>query len=268
MFVKTVEEFRKANFPKVMAVDTETTSLNPREAELEGVGWGDDKNQYYVDWATCEFKDELLKKFKDIFKTNQIIFHNAKFDMKIFKVVLGIEYPKKIHDTMIMSWLLDERRHHSLKELTRSILKRKVTTYNEVPKEPNLFQDITAIKNEMAKYCCADVRNTFNLYLKFYPLMVKEDLIFCYDKIELPLIKVLSDIELRGVMIDTEALKKLSKKAEAILLDKEAIIKSLVGLNNFNPRSSKQLREVIFDKLGVEPTRMTPSGFPSTDHET
>lgn len=133
MFIKKLQEFKKANFPKILAVDTETTSLNPKEAELEGVGWGDSKNQYYIDWATCEFKDEVLLKFKEIFKTNTIIFHNAKFDIKIFKQVLNIPYPEKIHDTMLMSWLLDENRQHSLKELTKVILKRKVTKYTDVP---------------------------------------------------------------------------------------------------------------------------------------
>ena len=267
MIIKTLEDFKKAEFLETIAVDTETTSLNPREASLEGIGWGDSKKQYYIDWATCDFKEEVLKKFTEVFKNNTIIFHNAKFDIKIFKIVLGIDYPKNIHDTMIMSWLLDENISHSLKELTKSILKRKVVTYNEVPKEPNLFQNITAIKEAMGKYCCADVKNTFDLYTKFYPQLVKEDLFYCYSKIEIPLIKILSDMELRGVKIDVDCLKELSKKAEAILLDKEALIKNLVGLTNFNPRSNKQLREVIFDKLGVKPERMTPKGFPSTDHE-
>jgi len=267
MFVKTLEEFKKAKFVKLIAVDTETTSLNPREAELEGVGWGDSKDQYYIDWATCEFKDEVLAKFKEVFKNNIVIFHNAKFDIKIFKEVVGLEYPEKIEDTMIMSWLLDENRQHSLKYLTKTLLKRKVTTYNEVPKEPNLFQDIEAIKNEMAIYCCADVKNTYDLYTKFLPLMEEEDLMFGYNKIEVPLIKILADMELRGVRISIEALEKLSIKAKAILLGKEALIKNLVGVENFNPRSSKQLRDVIFEKLGVEPEKMTPSGVPSTDHE-
>ena len=268
MFVKTLEEFKKAEFLKVMAVDTETTSLNPRKADLEGVGWGDGKKQYYVDWATCDFKEEFIKKFTEVFKTSAIIFHNAKFDMKIFKVVLKIPYPEKIHDTMIMSWLIDENIQHGLKYLTKTILKKKVVSYSEVPQEPNLFQDIDAIKEEMADYCCADVRNTFDLYVKFYPQMVEEDLMFCYNKIELPLIKILTDMELRGVKIDTNNLKELSKKAQAILLEKEALIKNLVGVDNFNPRSSHQLRKVIFEKLGVEPEKMTPSGVPSTDHET
>ena len=267
MFIRTLEAFKKAEFLDIMAVDTETTSLNPREAELEGIGWGDGKKQYYIDWATCDFKEEVLKKFVVLFENNTIIFHNAKFDIKIFKIVLGVDYPKKIHDTMIMSWLLDENISHSLKELTKNILKRKVVTYNEVVKEPNLFQDIDAIKNEMAKYCCSDVKNTFDLYTKFYPQMVKEDLIFCYSKIEIPLIKILADMESRGVKIDINILKELSKKAEAILLEKEALIKGLVGLKKFNPRSSKQLRDVIFDKLGVKPERITPRGSPSTDHE-
>jgi len=268
MFVKNLEEFKKADFPKLMAVDTETTSLNPRQADLEGIGWGDSKKQYYVDWATCEFKDEVIKKFKEVFKNNTIIFHNAKFDIKILKEVINIDYPEKIHDTMITSWLLNENIQHGLKELTKTILKRKVTSYTEVPSEPNLFQDIDAIKEEMAKYCCADVKNTFDLYSNFYPLMIKEDLMFCYNKIELPLIKILANIELRGVRINIDILKELSKKAEAILLEKEALIKNLVGIDNFNPRSSHQLRKVIFEKLGVKPEKMTPSGEPSTDHET
>lgn len=268
MWVKKLKEFQSANFEKVIAVDTETTSLNPREAKLEGIGWGNSEKQYYIDWATCEFKDEAIKKFKEVFETSEIVFHNAKFDIKILKTVLNIDYPKKIHDTMIMSWLLDENRQHGLKELTRTLLKRKVVSYTEVPTEPNLFQDIEAIKNEMAKYCCADVKNTFDLYLKFYPELTKQELLFDYLKIEIPLIKVLADIESRGVSIDVNRLKDLSKKADAILMEKDAVIKNLVGVEDFNPRSSLQLRKVIFEKLGVIPEKLTPKGEPSTDHET
>ncbi len=267
MLIKTLQEFNKADFPKIMAVDTETTSLNPREAELEGIGWGDDKKQYYIDWGICDFRNEVIKKFKEVFKTNEIIFHNAKFDMKIFKQVLNIDYPVKIQDTMILSWLLDENRQHGLKYLTKTILKRKVVSYDEVPKEITLFDDADSIREAMAEYCCADVKNTFDLYKVFLPICKAEDIDYCYFNIELPLIKVLSDIELKGVEINIDRLQKLSKKADAILLEKEALIYQLVGNDKINIRSSKQLREVIFDKLGVKPVKMTPAGVPSTDNE-
>jgi DNA polymerase-1 len=267
MLVKTVEEFRKCKFLDLMAVDTETTSLNPREAKLVGIGWGDEKEQYCIDWGICDFQEEAIEKFKQVFKTNRIIFHNAKFDMKIFKQVLNIDFPEKIDDTMIMHWLLDENNGHGLKELAVSILKKKVTKYEDVPKEPTLFDDIDSIREKMATYCCADVENTFELYLAFNKKIKEEKLDFCYENIELPLIKVLADIELRGIKVDKENLKALSKKADAILLEKEALIRALVGNDNFNIRSSKQLRELIFDKLGMEPENLTPAGVPSTDNE-
>jgi DNA polymerase-1 len=267
MLVKTLEEFKKCNFPKLLAIDTETSSLNPREAKLTGFGWGDDKEQYYIDWELCSFKEEVLEKLREVFKNNQVIFHNAKFDIKIFKEVLKLEYPEKLDDTMIMSWLLDENRGHGLKELTVTILKRKVTKYEEVPKEVTLFDNIEKIREAMATYCCADVKNTFDLYTEFYPKLKAEDLLFCYENIELPLIKILSDMELKGVVIDIDKLKELSKKADAILLEKESLIHTLVGNETINIRSSKQLREILFDKLGLQPENMTPAGVPSTDNE-
>ena len=169
MLVKNLEEFKKCKFEKLLAIDIETTSLNPREAKLTGIGWGDDKEQYYIDWGICDFQEEVIKKLKEIFKTHRIIFHNAKFDIKILKQVLNIDFPDKIDDTMIMSWLLDENRGHGLKELTSTILKRKAVKYEDVPKNITLFDDADSIRQLMAEYCCADVKNTFDLYLKFYP---------------------------------------------------------------------------------------------------
>lgn len=267
MLVENLAEFKKCKFPDLLAIDTETTSLNPREAKLTGFGWGDGKEQYYIDWGICDFKEEVLEKLREVFKNNQIIFHNAKFDIKIFKEVLGLEFPQKIDDTMIMSWLLDENRGHGLKELAVTILKKKVVKYSEVPQEITLFDDAASIRKAMADYCCADVRNTFDLYKEFYPKLVAEELLFSYQSIELPLIKVLSEMELKGVQIDIDKLKELSKKADAILLEKEALIYALVGNDKLNIRSSKQLREVIFEKLGIEPETFTPAGMPSTDNE-
>jgi hypothetical protein len=267
MWLKTKQEFEKADFPQLMALDTETTSLNPREAKIEGIGWGDGKKQYYIDWASCDFKEDVKKKLTEVFKINTIIFHNAKFDIKILKSVLNIDFPEKIHDTMIMSYLLDENRGHGLKELTKTLLKRAVVEYDDVAKTPNLFQTAEMIKDDMANYCCADVKNTFDLYTKFSPLIEKEEITLCYEKIELPLIKVLSEMELRGVKIDLALLQNLENKAEAILLEKESLIKDLVGSQSMNVRSSKQLRDLIFDKLGVSPVIFTPGGEPSTDNE-
>jgi DNA polymerase-1 len=267
MWLKTKEEFEKSDFPLLMALDTETTSLNPREAEMEGIGWGDGKKQYYVDWASCDFKEDFKKKLSEVFKTNTVIFHNAKFDIKILKSVLNIDYPEKIHDTMIMSYLLNENRGHGLKDLTKTLLRRKVVEYDDVAKTPNLFQTEEMIKDDMANYCCADVKNTFDLYTKFSPLIREEEISLCYEKIEIPLIKVLADMELRGVKINLELLQNLENKAEAILLEKESLIKELVGSQSMNVRSSKQLRDLIFDKLGVKPVIFTPGGEPSTDNE-
>jgi len=267
MWVKTLEEFKKINLEKVIAVDTETTDLNPRKAELEGIGWGDSQGQYYVDWATCDFREEVIKEFKKLFKEKEIIFHNAKFDIKIFKEILNINFPLFLHDTMIMSWLLNENRSHGLKELTSSILKRKAVTYEEVPKEVTLFEDVEKLKKAMAKYCCGDVKNTYDLFQKFMPLLKEEKLDYCYNNIEIPLVKVLTKMELKGVVIDIGKLKTLAKKAKAVLLEKESLIYSLVGEQKFNIRSSKQLRELIFDKLRVKPLKVTPAGVPSTDHE-
>ena len=268
MQVKTKEEFDKIVYPEIFALDTETTSLNPREAELEGFGWGDGKTQYYIDWGMCGFREDVIKKFAELFKTKEVIFHNAKFDMKILSHIWGIDYPVKIQDTMIMSWLLDENRGHGLKDLVKNVLKKEVVKYDDVPKEENLFFNREKLIEAMSDYCCADVRNTYDLYEKFRPKIEEEELWSCYEKIELPLIKILAKMESKGVRINIDSLKELSGKAESILLDKKSLIDQLVGVSNFNIRSSKQLREIIFDKLGVEPINKTPAGVPSTDRET
>jgi len=68
MLIKTLAEFEKCHWVKLLAIDTETSSLNPREAELTGFGWGDNKTQYYIDWETCNFKEEVIKKLKEFLK--------------------------------------------------------------------------------------------------------------------------------------------------------------------------------------------------------
>lgn len=256
------------NAPR-LACDVETTSLDVRVMELDGIGIGHGSLQWYLpfpDWGITI--EETIPYLNKLFKTSDIVFHNAKFDLQVLKK-FGYDLPEKIEDTMLMSWLVDETIPHGLKYLAKNILDREVTAYNEVQKKVDLFTTKEDLMEEMAEYCAGDIRNTYDLFEYYYPLLEEDDLLRAYYKVEIPFVFVLADIEYRGIRLDVDAMEKMKVKMEKILKETGEKMIAVAGSEAMNFNSPTQLENYLFSKngLGYKSFKQTPSGKNSTDNE-
>ena len=251
---------------RIIACDLEASELDVRKADLEGIGLGTSAKQYFIVFSNGISQKEVGESLGRIFKDKVVIFHNAKYDLKILSKY-GFPLPKKIHDTMIMSWLVDEEGSHGLKALAREILDRQPKEWKNLKKTLDLFTTKESIIEELANYCADDVRNTFDLYFYYLPILKKEDLLTDYERVELPLIHVLKDMELRGVKLDFDWLQNKRDEAEKTLKELEEKMLAKVDGEGVNIHSSQQLEVLLFQKLGYKPIRVLDSGRRSTDNK-
>ncbi len=269
--VQSLKEIQKMvkflSSKSLVACDVESSDLNIKKLELEGIGIGTSDIQYYIPVPNKIKDKEIIRAMNKILSSCEVIFHNAKFDLKVLKKY-GTEWPEKIHDTMILSWLEDENRSHGLKPLTKEFLGREVKKWVDIDRSPSLFRDENDIIEELGEYCAEDVKNTYDLFEIFYPLVEEQNLLLDYNKIEKKIIKVLANMEYRGVMLDMDWLSQKKDEAEIILRDLKEQIIEVTGVPDMNINSPKQLEEFLFDKMGYEPIKTTPSGKRSTDGET
>lgn len=265
--IKTVNEFNDAkerlSIKNLLACDIEATDLDYKKAKIQGVGIGDKDEQFYFSFDILPL-DELKNLFNSLFTETEIIFHNAKYDMQILHKY-GIEYPKNVHDTMLMSWLVNENSRHGLKFLAKEILDRKATNFSEVNQTIDLFTTEEDILRDLGNYCMDDVKNTFDLYEYFEPILKEQGLIKDYSIVETKFVKVLSDMEIRGIQLDIENLREKKNKLGTLLGKLELELNKLAP--RINVRSPKQLEEYIYDELGFIPDKVTKSGKRSTDSE-
>lgn len=255
---------------RYIACDLEADGLDTKTADIQGIGYGTKEEQFFIPFPTTIPHDEI-RTFLLILFTKEVIFHNAKYDMKLLKHK-GFPVPKHFHDTMIMSWLVDENSQHGLKPLTASILGRTPKKFNQLTTEINLFTSAEDIMRELAEYCCEDIRNTYELFEYFYPLLDKEGVKIDYERVELKLIPVLMDMEMRGIQVDVSMLqeKNILAKKELARLEQEICNKIREVSSNHttvNIRSSKQIEMILFDILKYPEIKKTESNKRSTDNE-
>jgi DNA polymerase-1 len=252
----------------VVAFDTETTSLEIEKAKLLGISFSYSKNiAFYCDVSK---EETLIDLYKDFFHSKTIkIAHNLKYDYGIlFKY--GIQINEFCFDTMIAHYLIDPEKRHNLDQLSRTIL-----NYDPIPivsligsktKPTKKMEEveIDVLKN----YAAEDADLTFQLYLKFSKELKNLDLEHLFYNIEIPLMRVLHDMERQGIKINTESLSSFSKELNISLTDLEQSIFHL-GETEFNIDSPKQLGEVIFGKLNLdEKAKKTKTGQYKTDEAT
>jgi len=232
---------------KKFAFDTETTELNVFKAKLLGISFcWEDGEAYYI-----EPKKEFLKKLKPIFEDEKIkkIAQNMKFDVKVLKMQ-GIEVRGIWFDTMIASYLLNPgTRNHNLEDLVFRELGYEMTKLSDIAekKQGQLFMD-NVDTDKLADYSCEDADYTWRLVEKLEPQLQKNNLLKLFNEIEMPVISVLVEMELNGVKIDTDHLKKLSQKVKRKIDSLTEKIHKIAG-KDFNISSPAQLKEILFDKL-------------------
>ena len=254
----------------LIAVDTETSSLNPLEADLVGISFSYAPNEaFYIPVAHKNIKglkkEIVLKKIKSILEDPSIkkVGQNMKYDYIIFRNN-GIEIGP-VEDTMLLSYTLDAgNNRHNMDTLSEIHLGHKTISYKELVgtgKKQLSFSDINL--EDATKYAAEDADVTLRLYNLLLDRVNDEKLNKIYDVFEKPMIKLLSKLEMNGIKVDNIYLRKLSKKFEEKLKKIEKAIYKISG-KEFNIGSPKQLGEIIYNDLKIAKLKRTKKGSLAT----
>ncbi|MDC1096183.1 DNA polymerase I [Pelagibacteraceae bacterium] len=253
-----------------ISVDTETSSLNPIDADLVGISFSYAPNKAcYVPLMHKKIKnlkkEIVLKKIKPLLEDPSIkkIGQNMKFDYIIFKQN-GIDV-EPIEDTMLLSYSLDAGvNRHNLDTLSEIHLNHKTVSYKELvgtgKKELN-FSDVEV--KRATEYAGEDADVTLRLYHSLKTRLDEEKLNKIYDNFEKPMVKLLSKMELNGIKVDDAYLKKLSRKFEEKIKKIEKDVFKEAG-KTFNIASPKQLGEIIYNDLKIAKLKKTRKGSLAT----
>jgi len=258
------------NEQSVIAVDTETSSLNPLDAELVGISFSYAPNKAcYIPLAHKNIKGLkkgiVLKKIKPILEDTSIkkVGQNIKFDFLILSQNNIKINP--LEDTMLISYTLDAgTNRHNLDTLSEIHLNHKTISYKELVgtgKNKLNFSDIALDK--ATEYAAEDADVTLRLYNHLKARLDEEKLNKVYESFEKPMVKLLSQLEFNGIKVDDIYLKKLSKNFEEKLKKIEKEIYSIAG-KEFNIGSPKQLGEIIYNELKITKLKKTKKGSLAT----
>uniref|UniRef100_A0A7C5VQ07 DNA polymerase I n=1 Tax=Fervidobacterium thailandense TaxID=1008305 RepID=A0A7C5VQ07_9BACT len=260
---------------KKITLDLETTSLDPYTGSIVGISIAVDEGEaYYIPVGHKSSKNidhSTIKEFLNTLLTKnfKIGGHNLKFDLK-FIHRLGFPLFTPSFDTMIEAYLLNpNEKRFNLDELSVKILGHKMISYEEVVQSslPLFAGDFSYVSLEAAtKYACEDADVSLRLHNRFYPLLYSNELVELYEKIELPVVEVLAQMELNGVYFDLEYLSKLSAEMERKMNLLSQRIFQIAG-ESFNLNSPKQIAYVLFERLKLPTVKETETGAFSTDVE-
>ncbi len=249
-----------------VAVDTETNSLDPHQADLVGVSLSSKIGKAcYIPIShksnKCIEKDLVLKKLKPLLEDPSIkkIGQNIKFDFIVF-FKHGINMTS-MEDTMLMSYVLDAgKNRHNMDTLSEIHLNHKTISFKDLVGTGKKEINFSEVDVEKAKdYAAEDADITFRLYKKFQKSLKDEKMINIYEIFEKPLLKILAFMEIEGVKIDNKFLKSLSTKFEKkIVKIQNEVFK--ISKKEFNIASPKQLGEILYNDLKIADLKKTKKG--------
>lgn len=271
----------------VVAMDTETTCLYPRDGYVLGlsISYKPQHGRYIL--TDC-LDGQCLDILRQIIDRYTIVFHNMKFDIKMIEYHLGIKFDRsRVHDTMLLHYSLDENNAHNLKDLAI-----KHTGYGDYDSELELFKSdycrTHRINKEdftydlipfhiMKRYASIDTAATWELFAKFLPIvMANVKLKWVYENLLVPGTLFLMDMEEVGIPISRERMTAAEIYLNEAIEVSKLKIYDFDAVKNyerdtgtiFNPGSVNQLRVVLFDYAGLDPTgKKTGTGKASTDAE-
>ncbi|MEB3231066.1 MAG: DNA polymerase I [Leptolyngbyaceae bacterium] len=265
-----VQRLQQMTDPDVpVAWDTETTSLEPRDAELVGIGccWGSGlADMAYIPIGhrigTTLDKATVLDALRPILESDDHpkVLQNAKFDRLVLRSH-SIHLQGVIFDTMLASYVIDPETTHNLTDLALRHLNMRVQSYDDVVPKGSTMAEIAIAT--AAYYCGEDVYTTFLLVPKLRQALDETpDLQLLLALVEVPVEAVLADMEYQGIRIDADYLKEFSKNLEVDLAKIEKNAYEQAG-STFNLASPKQLSELLFGTLGLDKkkTRKTKTGY-------
>lgn len=261
-----------------VAIDTETTSLDPHAARLVGISLA------VTPWQACYIPvghnyagvpeqlplDEVLAVLKPWLENDapQKVGQNIKYDMHVL-ANHGITLRGVVDDTMLESYVLEAHRTHGMDALAGRHLNRTTITYEEVAGKGAKAIGFDQVALDVATtYAAEDADVTLQLHRTLWPAIeaieASERLRHIYRNIEMPTLQVLYDMERHGVLLDRDRLRAQSQQLAEQLQELERQAHELAG-QPFNLGSTKQLGEILFERLGLPVVKKTPAGKPSTD---
>jgi DNA polymerase-1 len=249
-----------------LAIDTETTSVDPHQASLVGISLSSKVGKAcYIPVGHKSKKNldkkSVISKLKPLLEDPSIkkIGQNIKFDFIIlYREGISIS---PMEDTMLMSYVLDAgKNRHNMDTLSELHLGHKTTTFKELVGSGKKEINFSDVELDKAKdYAAEDADITFRLYKKFIKNLKSEKMINIYEIFEKPMIEILAFMEMKGIKIDSNFLKSLSLKFEKKIekLEKE-IFK--IAQKEFNIGSPKQLGDIIYNDLKIAGLKKTRKG--------
>lgn len=267
----------KLNQAKLFALDTETDNLDYMAANLVGISFAFENGEAaylplqldYLGAPKTLEKTTALALLKPILENPAIqkVGQNFKYDLTIF-ARNGIDVQGVAFDTMLESYVLNSTGRHNMDDLAKRYLGHQTISFEEIAgkgKNQLTFNQIPLEK--AAEYAAEDADVTMKLQQVLWEKLSKEPTLKkLFKEMELPLLGVLSRMERRGVLIDSDALFLQSNEIANRLSELEEQAYVLAG-QPFNLASTKQLQEILFDKLGLPVIQKTPKGAPSTNEE-
>ena len=269
-----IEKLKQA---KLFALDTETDNLDYMAANLVGISFALENGEAaylplqldYLGAPKTLEKTTALSLLKPVLENPAIqkVGQNFKYDLTIF-ARNGIDVQGVAFDTMLESYVLNSTGRHNMDDLAKRYLGHQTISFEEIAgkgKNQLTFNQIPL--EQAAEYAAEDADVTMKLQQVLWEKLSKEPTLEkLFKEMELPLLGVLSRMERRGVLIDSDALFLQSNEIANRLSELEEQAYVLAG-QPFNLASTKQLQEILFDKLGLPVIQKTPKGAPSTNEE-
>lgn len=242
---------------KELCFDTETTGTDANAVEMVGMSFSCCKAEgWYVPVPADQTETKaILETFRPLFENEQIAFvgQNIKYDMIVLKWY-GIDIKGPIFDTMLAHYLIEPEGRRSMDLLSAQYLQYAPvsieTLIGKKGKNQGNMRDVELEK--IKEYAAEDADITLQLKEKFIPLLTQRTVDKVFYEVENPLVKVLTDMEYEGIRIDTQALADYSRELESEIRRAEESVYQQAGVR-FNLASPKQLGEVLFEKLQLDP---------------
>ena len=256
-----------------LSLDTETTSTNAIDAELVGLSFSvKEKEAWYV--AVPANREEALlivNIFKPLYENPEIlkIGQNIKYDLEVL-AHYGIELKGELWDTMIAHYLIQPELHHNMDYMAEVYLNYQTIHIDELigPRGKNQKSMRDLSPTQVYEYAAEDADITLRLKNVLEPKLKEAGVEHLFYEIEMPLVRVLAEMEMNGVLIDTDSLKETSELFTSRLKKLEQRIYELAG-EEFNIASPKQVGDILFGKLQIiEKPKKTKTGQYVTNEET
>ncbi len=249
--------------------DTETTSLDPLEAELVGIAfsWEAGKGFYLPFPEKREDAQEIIEQLHPFFEDESIekVGQNLKYDIKVL-AKYNITIKGKLFDTMLAHYLINPDMRHNMDVLAETYLNYTPVSITELigkkGKNQSSMRDVPI--EQQTEYAVEDADITLQLKHHFEKELGEANTQKLFDEIEIPLVSVLAHMELEGIRLDSDFLKSLSRKLDEDILHLEKEIFKEAG-ESFNIASPKQLGEILFENMQlVKKPKKTKTGQYST----